>query len=137
MFPNFSRQTIQITLLFIVLNIALSGCSSQSGQVSQLRITNNGAYTINNLTVLFPEDRITFGDVSAGTTTEYKDAPKGVFHYAAYVFKINGEIVTQPVIDWIGEKPISGKLFTYTIDFDPNRTNTGDRVRLINIKIDD
>jgi hypothetical protein len=37
----------------------------------------------------------------------------------------------------VGESPMKGTLFTYTIDFDPKRENTGDRVRLIDVKKDD
>jgi hypothetical protein len=132
-----SRQSFWITLLLIVLNAALSSCTSQSAHVSQLRIVNSGSYAINNLTVRFPEDRIAFGDVPAGATTEYEDVPNDIFRYAAYEFEIDGEVITQPVIDWMGENPMNGKLFTYTIDFDPNRTNTGDIVRLIDVKNDD
>jgi hypothetical protein len=132
-----SRQSVWIMLLLLVLNTTLGGCTSQSAQVSQLRIVNSGSYAINNLTVRFPEDRISFGDIPTGETTEYKDVPNGVFRYAAYEYELDGQIITQPVIDWMGENPRSRKLFTYTIDFDPNRTNTIDRVRLNDVKNDD
>lgn len=105
--------------------------------MSRLRIANNGSLAINNLVVIFPEDSIEFGDVPAGTTTEYKDVPNGIFRYAAYKFELDGQIITQSVIDWVGESPVSGKMFTYIIDFDPNRANTGDRVRLIEVKNND
>jgi len=127
----------KVFLLTALLGIFLSGCNSQSAQVSHLRVTNDGSITINNLVVRFPQDRIEFGSVPAGTTTEYKGVPNGVFAYAAYEFDVEGEIFTQPVTDWVGESPMSGILFTYTIDFDPNRTNTGDRIRLIEVKNDD
>ena len=28
---------------------------------------------------------------------------------------------TQPVIDWVGEEPVAGTSFTYSIELDPNR----------------
>ena len=105
--------------------------------MSRLRITNSGSIDIAKLVILFPQDRIEFGDVPAGTTTVYKDVPNGVFAYAAYEFEVDDEIITQPVIDWMGESPMSGTLFTYTIDFDPNRANTGDTIRSIDVKNDD
>jgi hypothetical protein len=124
-------------LITAVLGMILSSCKPQSAEEPRLRITNNGSVPINNLVVRFPQDRIEFGDVPAGTSTEYLDVPNGVFAYAAYEFEVDGEVITQPVIDWIGESPLSGILFTYTIDFDPARENTGDMIRLMEVKNDD
>jgi len=36
---------------------------------------------------------------------------------------VNGQQVTQPVIDWVGEQPRPGKSFTYVISFDPTNPN--------------
>lgn len=127
----------KVFLLTALLGFVMSSCNSQSDDVPQLRITNNGSIPINNLVVMFPEDRVEFGNIPTGATTEYKDVPKGVFSYAAYQFEVNGEVITQPVIDWVGENPMSGILFTYTVDFDPNRASQGDRVQLLKVKNDD
>jgi len=127
----------KIVLLTALWAIVLNGCNLRSVEVPSLRISNNGSVPIKNLVVLFPHDRIEFGDVPAGTTTDYKETSNGVFRYAAYQFEVDGQVVTEPAIDWIGESPMSGVLFTYTIDFDPNRTDTGGRIRLIDVKNDD
>jgi hypothetical protein len=127
----------KIFLLTAICSIVVNGCNSRPVEVPSLRITNIGSVPIKNLVVLFPHARIEFGDVPAGTTTEYKEVPNGIFRYAAYQFEVDGQAVTEPAVDWIGENPMSGILFTYTIDFDPNRTNTGDRIRLIEVKNDD
>jgi hypothetical protein len=88
--------------------------------------------------VIFPHDRNEFGDVPAGTTTEYKEASNGVFRYAAYQFELDGQRVTESAIDWIGgESPLSSLLFTYVIDYEPNRTNIGGRIQLIEINKQD
>jgi len=126
-----------VTFLFMLLVIFLSGCATQSPQVSRLRITNSGSLDIPNFVVRFPEDNIEFGDVPVGVTTEYMDVPNGIFRYAAYNFEIDGVAMTQPVTDWIGEEPMSGVLFTYTINFSPNRINTGNIIKLIDVKNDD
>ena len=60
-----------------------------------------------------------------------------MFRNAAYQFEADGQMVTEAVIDWVGESPISGTLFTYTIDLNPKRTNTGNRIRLIEVKNED
>lgn len=126
----------KVVLLTALFGIIWSACSSRSSDLPRLRITNRGTLPINNLVVLFPEESIAFGDVPAGATTEYEDVPKGVFSYAAYEFEVDGQVVAQPVIDWIGESPMSGKLFTYTLDFDPARVNTGDSIRLLDVQTD-
>jgi hypothetical protein len=82
--------------------------------------------------VVFPEEEIAFGDVPAGATTGYLDVPQGVYAYAAYRLVVDGEQVTQPVIDWVGEEPLEGKAFTYTIDYDPIQ-----RIQLIEVTIDE
>jgi hypothetical protein len=75
-----------------------------------------------NLTVVFPDFvRVPFGDVAVGMTTEYEPVRDGVYRYAAYRLEINGEIVSQPVIDWVGEQPMEGQDFTYTIEVDTTR----------------
>ena len=127
----------KLPLLIAVWAVVLSGCNLRAANVPRLRIINNGSAPIKNLVVLFPQDRIEFGDVPAGTTTEYKETPNGVFRYAAYQFEVDEQVVTEPAIDWIGENPMSGILFTYIIDYDPNRTNTASRIQLIEVKNDD
>jgi hypothetical protein len=127
----------KVFLLAILSALAFSACNSEAEQVQRLRINNSGSIPIQNLVVRFPHDNIAFGDVPAGTTTDYKEVPNGVYRYAAYQFEFDGETLTQPVIDWLGEDPMSGTSFTYTLDFDPDRVNTGDRIRLVDVKNDD
>lgn len=126
----------KVLLMIVFWGIVLSSCSSESSDGPRLRITNNGSVPIHNLVVLFPEDRILFGDVPAGTTTEYQDVPNGVYSYAAYQFEVDGQVVTQPVLDWVGEIPMNGTRFTYVLDFDPDRENTGDQIQLIEVTND-
>ncbi len=100
---------------------------SQAGKLkvgqplSRLRIKNSGTIPIKDLVVVFPDERIAFGDVEAGATTDFKPVASGVYAYAAYMYDQDGKSVMQPVTDWIGEKPLVGELFTYTIDRDPTR----------------
>jgi len=103
------------------LSAGLIGCASPPSEAARLRITNGGIVAIENLTILFPEDEIVFGDIAVGSTTEYRTVPNGVYGYAAYRLVVNGQVMTQPVSDWVGEKPMPGHSFTYTLDFDPDR----------------
>jgi len=83
------------------------------------------------LVVIFPNNvRVSFGDVAAGATTNYSEVPGGVYPYAAYRLTIDGVVIDQPVIDWVGEAPMAGIAFTYRIDVDTSRPR-GQIIRLI------
>jgi hypothetical protein len=110
------RAQSWITALLIIIPLALASCAPGP---PRLRISNQGQASIQGLHVLFPEDEIEFGDVPAGATTAYADVPNGIYAYAAYRFIVDGEEITQPVIDWVGEEPMDGEFFTYTIAYDP------------------
>src|SRR5213078_4814025 len=98
-------------LVFIALSSALLFACAPVEQGQRLRIVNASNAPITNLHVLFPDQEIVYGDVAANATTAYKVAPKGVYRYAAYRYDINGESITQPVIDFVGESPIDGATF--------------------------
>lgn len=108
---------ILLTLLLASL-ASLAACAS-TPQGQRLRIVNNSPNDIANLRVLFPEQEVAFGNVAANAATEYKVFSKGVYGYAAYRYDINGETITQPVIGWVGEAPMPGSAFTYTITYNP------------------
>ena len=102
-----------------------------------LRITNQSTLSIRRLVVRFPEDRVDFGEVAPGATTEYQAVSHGVFRYAAYDVELEGQKYQQPVIDWVGETPMNGKAFTYILDVDPARWKTeGQVIRLVQVNED-
>ncbi len=120
-------------VLFMGLLLLVIGCNSQQDPaLQQLRITNSGREDIKNLAVLFPGNtanseavHVEFGDVPAGTTTGYREVPSGVYAYAAYRYTLAGREVTQPVVDWVGEKPMQGQKFTYRISLDSSQVQGG------------
>jgi hypothetical protein len=114
-----ARLICKVFLPIVFCVISLSGCNLQLAEVPRLRVLNTGSLPIQNLVVIFPEDRIEFGDIPAGAATEYKDVPHGVYSYAAYEFEVDGQVVTLSVLDWVGEKPLSGLSFTCEVNFDP------------------
>ena len=106
-------------------------------QLQRLRITNQSTFTLHNLVVRFPDERIEFGDVPGGTTTEYREISQGVYRYAAYDVEVNGQKYQQSVVDWIGETPMQGESFTYIIEVDPTRWQTeGQVIRLVQVSMD-
>jgi len=126
------HQNVKVSfwVLFPVLLLAafLSACQAggrtdpretTTADGARLRITNSGEVDIMDLVVLFPDQRIEFGTVLAGTTTDYQPAPGGVYNYAAYEFTHLEQTITQPVIDWVGEMPQMNGDFTYVLSYNP------------------
>lgn len=99
----------------------------------RLRIRNAGATEIKGLVVIFPMDRIEFGNIAPDSTTEYKTVPNGVLPYSAYSYQIDGQVKDQAVMDWIGVLPLEGSDFTYTVDFDPSRFSQNEGIKLLNV----
>lgn len=114
--------------LAAVLLLAACGCDQDR---ARLRVANVGAVPIRDLTVMFPDERVGFGDVPAGATTGYEDFRHGVYSYAAYRFEIDGALVSQPVIDWVGEEPLPGEAFTYSLALE------GGRLELVGVTSDE
>lgn len=129
-----SSSVTYLSAILFTLSIILTGCTSPSAP--RLRITNNGTAAIKNLTVLFPQDQVQFGDIPVDATTEYQDVPNGVYRYASYRLEVHGQPITVPVIDWVGEEPMEGSAFTYTLAVDPDRSLLG-IVRLIDVTQDE
>jgi len=118
-------------IILFTASMTLHGCAEKP-VTHRLRLINNGDYLITDLIVVFPKDQLEFGDIKAGAITEYKDVPNGVYRYAAYKYELNGKVITQPVIDWVGETPLEGVSFTYTIVYDPNRPQ-GQAIQLLEV----
>jgi hypothetical protein len=101
----------------------------------QLRIANEGQEDIHGLSVIFPESEVVeFGDVPAGTVTEYRHVPGGVYEYAAYEYLSGAGREIQPVIDWVGEDPMAGKRFTYRVQFEPREPT---QLNLLGVVVDE
>jgi hypothetical protein len=101
-----------------VLLLWTSGCgmADPSSHDDRLRITNASNVPIQDLVVLFPTDRVSFGTLAPGGTTTYRNVPNGVYSYSAFEATVNGATIRQPVIDWVGAEPMDGEAFTYVID---------------------
>jgi hypothetical protein len=117
--------------LLLVLVIGLAGCGPEA---QMLRVTNRGSRAIARLVVRFPEDRVDFGALEPGATSAYHPVPHGVYAYAAYEVTLDGRTVQQPVTDWVGEKPLAGLEFTYTIAADPAQNHPV--IQLLEVKRD-
>lgn len=130
-------------ILTLILFSLVTACAAEP-RLQQLRITNSGNTDIKGLVVVSPAgqgwdagiSRIEFGDLPAGQTSEYQNTSSGVYRYAAYEYVLDARVVRQPVIDWVGEEPMTGKKITYQIMLDLNKV-TGNQVSLITVLIDE
>ena len=125
--------------LLVIVALLLVGAFSyraitQRDVAAQLRIANVGVRDISGLTVLFPESEVEFGDLPTGSTTAYEMAPGGVYGYAAFRLDVEGEIIIQGVMDWLGAEPMRGYRFTYEVSFDPT---LGQPLTLVEVKRDE
>ena len=132
--PAEATSTVQVTpssTSFPTITATPAGALSNISPLQKLRIINQSDIPLHNLVVVFPDERIEFGNVPGGTTMEYRDVPQGVYRYAAYEVEVKGQSYEQPVVDWIGETPMQGENFTYIIDVDPARWQTEGQVILL------
>jgi hypothetical protein len=140
-----SKPVIQRAVILILWLSLMTACAIPIPTpvvLQQLRIVNAGSSDITGLVVLFPGVTalaeaipVEFGDVPAGTTTEYRHVPSGVYRYAAYDYTLDGRTVQQPVVDWVGETPMPGARFAYSILLDLEK-QPGGQIQLIEVKTD-
>ncbi len=132
------------TLFYACILIISCACAETNSSLQdstptqELRVSNIGDEDIYDLKVVFPGDtpveaeKTSYGDIESGETTGYLIIPNGVYQYAAYEYTFNDQVIYQSVVDWLGEEPMSGTLFTYQIEFDSERVQ-GDQIHLINV----
>ncbi len=133
------------TLAIAAVGLVVAGCADRTALhrpsvlptpgPQHLRIANDGVEDITGLVVHFPWEEITFGDVPAGTTTAYKSVAKGVYGYAAYTWQKNGVEQNRYVIDWVGEAPMKGSWFTYTVHVDTPRRLFEDVQHIVDVQV--
>jgi hypothetical protein len=99
----------------LVTAVVLLACANCGRNEAKLRIYNDGPVSLEELTVLFPDDEVRFRDVAVRSATPYVTVKHGVGPYAAFKFVSKGVPVQQNVVDFVGWKPIKGAAFTYRV----------------------
>ena len=143
------RLRVQSLVLALVMITLLTACVAEKKSETpaplqqQLRVSNTGSADIHGLMVYFPglhpeaeATKLNFGDLAAGQTSAYLEAPTGVYAYAAYAYTLEGHEIIQPVTDWVGEAPIAGNKFTYQITLDLKKIE-GAQMRLVKVVVDE
>ena len=95
---------------------------------SRLRIKNHGPLPIRGLTVAFPSERLEFGDVPAGVTTEYQDVQSGVFPYAVLLHQHQDRIVGNSITDFAGVRALERGAYTYEVTVEPGGSDVVTRI---------
>lgn len=108
----------RLMVLSILFSLSFAGCTLPHWAPARLRVTNHSSFTIEQVTLIFPHERITFGPVAAGASSDYQTLSFGVYRYAAYEMQIDGQTIGQAVADWVGEQPLAGDQFTYVLTVD-------------------
>lgn len=135
--------------LVLLLMFLPGACTTEKNALAlaalqqQLCVSNTRSADINGLMVYFPglhpeaeATKLNFGDLAAGQTSAYLEAPTGVYAYAAYAYTLEGHEIIQPVTDWVGEAPIAGNKFTYQITLDLKKIE-GAQMRLVKVVVDE
>lgn len=131
-----------ILLLLVRNNTADSPITGSAGEAApgsfpqKLRVENVGEVEIVDLIVVSPKDRITFGTIPAGGTSDYIEFPDGVYRYSAYEYVLDGTTIRQAVTDWVGEQPMPGKSFTYRIRLNLAQP-PGNQIELVEVITDE
>ena len=99
-----------------LLGLVLTACSALDPDPASLRITNASSMELVELKVFSPGSEVSFGTINPGETSEYRVMPGGVYPYTAFEFTHEGQRVSQPVTDFVGEEPMRGSRFTYTVN---------------------
>ncbi len=75
-------------------------------------------------------DKLKCGDIEAGATTDYLDAPSGVWPYAAFRYSWHGRTFDLGVMDW-PDTPLPMGSYSYHIQVE--RYGAGALVKLLSI----
>jgi hypothetical protein len=125
-----------VRLVVVVSLVSLYACGSPRPPVPQLRVINAGTEAIEDLTIIFPDSEVEFGDLPVGAATAYQAVPRGVYGYAAYRFKRDRVPVTQRVRDFVGAAPMGRARFSYRLELDSSQMPRG-AIRLVEVTNDD
>jgi hypothetical protein len=107
-----------ILLLGLVLGGCTSGQESAAGGV-EIRVANRSDRDFDQVDVTFTSDKVSYGSVAKGATSEYRSTPKA-YRYALVVVTAGGETFRFQPIDFVGETPLAPGRYSYALNIDPN-----------------
>lgn len=107
-----------------LLGLAAGGCTSVKepapGGGVEVRVANRSDRDFDQVDVTFGSQKVSYGPVAQGATSEYKEAREEAYRYALVVVKAGGEEFRFQPIDFVGETPLAPGRYTYALNIDPN-----------------
>lgn len=109
-----------------LLTLAAAACAGQSQP--QIRIANRGDVPLENIVVSFHSQTEQYGTLAPGGVSDYRSIAKA-YSVARIEATANGEAVRLQPIDFVGDEPLDGGLYTYALSFDPTGETSFSRLR--------
>ena len=107
-----------LRLVGLVLVLSLPGCDSPllpwGGGDVEIRIQNATLFQFERVDVVFPEDQVSYGSISANSASEYHGVSKA-YRYAYVEVQIAGEEIKLQPIDYVGESLLKPGRYTYIL----------------------
>ncbi len=107
-----------------LLIAAVTGCSSIVGSDVEIRFRNASALDLHDFVYQSGGEPLVFARIPAGTTTAYRLVDRS-YSYGFIEFRVDTLRYVQQPIDYVGETPLSGGQYTYTITVDPSDRSFG------------
>ena len=97
--------------------ISLLACDSPfdlSGDI-KVRVANNSSLSFGRVEVVFPENEVDYGSISAHGVSQYAPV-ETAYRYAYIEVQIGNEVLKIQPIDYVGETPLGPGLYTYQLN---------------------
>ena len=111
-------RSSSVRSLALALLLAIPGCDSPvwpGGGDVRIRIANLTPFPFERVDVVFPEDEVSYGAISAHGMSDYRDVSTA-YRYAYIEVQIAGdELVIQP-IEYVGENKLGAGKYTYALN---------------------
>ena len=101
----------------LVAALSLLACDSPfglSGDV-KVRVANNSALPFDRVEVVFPENDVDYGSLSAHGVSRYAPV-ETAYRYAYIEVQIGSEVLKIQPIDYVGEEPLGSGFYTYHLN---------------------
>lgn len=80
----------------------------------QIRLENTSSFTMANISVSFPDERVEYGDLVPGETGRYRTLSRA-YRYAPLEAVIDGKTALGQPIDYVGEEFLANGRYTYRV----------------------
>ncbi|HJX26848.1 MAG TPA: hypothetical protein VJ885_02970 [Thermoanaerobaculia bacterium] len=94
-----------------------TGTAAQGG--IEIRVANRSDRDFDQVVATFDPDRVEYGAVAKGATSEYRTV-KQAYRYALVEVTAGGQTFRFHPIDYVGETPLEPGRYTYALNIEPS-----------------